>query len=200
LEKEEEKDSQLDDTIGQLGVAEYQVNKLRRILGSRLDRSNPIAFSKKSSIYSFESGGKEYRITIEVDTFDIRESSIPAFIDALKSPAFIITSILCSAIICVLALVNLYWSSPVLGTFSDRELGMLDRQYSMMLDRCATFINDDDNNNHDRPDPRIFGALYSICDKTVIQLQGFCKEHHIATCDDKRIELYLTGKNNKPTP
>jgi hypothetical protein len=197
LEKEEEKDPQLDDMIGQLGVAEYHVNKLRRILGSRLDRSSPIAFSKRSSTYAFESRGKVYRVTCEVDTFDIRESSTPAFIDALKSPAFIITSILCSAIICILALVNPYWSSPVLGTFSDRELGILDRQYSLMLDRCATLMNDDGDH---RPDPRIFGALYSICDKTIIQLQGFCKEHHIATCDDKRIELYLTGKNNKPAP
>jgi hypothetical protein len=195
LEKEE-KDPQLDDMIGQLGVAEYQVNKLRRILARRLDRSNPIAFSKRSSTYAFESGGKVYRITIEVDTFDIRERSSFAFIDALKSPAFIITSILCSAIICVLAVVNLYGSSPVLGTLSEEELGLLDRQYSLMLDRCATLINGDDH----RPDPRIFGALYSICDKAIIQLQGFCKEHHIAICEDKRIELYLTGKNNKPTP
>jgi hypothetical protein len=188
LEKEEN-DPQLDGMIGQLGVAEYQVNKLRHILASRLDRSNPIAFSKKSSTCAFESGGKVYRITIEVDTFDIRERSSLAFIEALKSPAFIITSILCSAIICVLALVNLYGSSLQLRTFSDGELGLLDRQYSLMLDRCANLMNDD--YDHHRPDPRIFGALYSICDKAIVQLQGFCKEHHIAICEDKRIELYL---------
>ncbi len=113
--------------------------------------------------------------------------------DALKSPAFIITSSLCSAIICVLALVSLYWSSPLLGTLSDRELGTLDRQYSLILDRCAALMKDDD-----RPDPRIFGSLYSICNKAIIQLQGFCKERYIATCEDERIELYLTG--NKPRP
>jgi hypothetical protein len=193
LEKEE-RDPELDDTIGQLGVTEYQVNKLRHILASRLDRSNPVAFSKRSSTYAFESGGRVHRITIEVDTFDIREKSTTrSFRDALKSPAFIITFTLCSAIICVLALASLYWGSPLLGTFSDRELSMLDRQYSVILDRCAAALM----NDH-RPNPRSFGASYSTCNKAIIQLQEFCKEHHIATCEDERIELYLT--RNKPRP
>lgn len=191
LEKEEERDSELDNTIAQLGIAEYQENKLRRILVSRLDKSNPIAFSKRYSTYAFESGGRVFRITIEADTFDVENKSITrSFGDALKSPAFIILSTLFSAVICVLALVNLYWTSPVLGTLSDRELGMLDMQYSLILDRCAVLMNDD------RPNPRSFGALYSTCNKAIIQLQGFCKEHHITTCEDERIDLYLTG--NKP--
>jgi hypothetical protein len=193
LEKEEERDSELDNTIAQLGIAEYQENKLRRFLVSRLDKSNPIAFSKRYSTYAFESRGRVYRITIEADTFDVgNKSTTRSFGDALKSPAFIIPSTLCSAVICVLALVNLYWTSPVLGSLSDRELGMLDMQYSLILDRCAVLMNDD------RPNPRSFGALYSTCNKAIIQLQGFCKEHHIATCEDERIELYLTG--NKPRP
>jgi hypothetical protein len=193
LEKEEERDSELDNTIAHLGIAEYQENKLRRILVSRLDKSNPIAFSKRYSTYAFESGGRVYRITIEADTFDVENKSITrSFRDALKSPAFIIPSTLCSALICVLALVNLYWTSPVLGTLSDRELGVLDMQYSLILDRCAVLMNDD------RPNPRSFGALYSTCNKAIIQLQGFCKEHHITTCEDERIDLYLTG--NKPRP
>ena len=193
LEKEEERNPALDNTIGRLGIAEYQVNKLRRFLASRLDRSNPIAFSKRSSTYAFECGGKVYRITIEADTYDIGErSTTRSFGDGLKSPAFIIPSTLCSAVICVLALVNLYWTSPVLGTLSDRELGMLDMQYSLILDRCAVLMNDD------RPNPRSFGALYSTCNKAIIQLQGFCKEHHIATCEDERIELYLDGDIPRP--
>jgi hypothetical protein len=192
LEKEE-RDPELDDTIAQLGIAEYHENKLRRFLANRLDRSNPLAFSKRSSTYFFESGGREYRITTEVDTFDIGErSTARSFMNALKSPAFIITCTLCSAIICVLALVSLYWGSPVLGAFSDRELGMLDRQYSLMLDRCAPLMN------NDRPHPRSFGALYATCNKAIIQLQEFCKEHYIATCEDERIELYLN--RNKPRP
>jgi hypothetical protein len=194
LEKEqEERDSELDNTIAQLGIAEYQVNKLRRILASRLDKSNPIAFSKRYSTYAFKSRGRVYRITIEADTFDIeKRSTTLSFRNALKSPAFIITSTLCSAIFCVLALVNLYWTSPVLGTLSDRELGMLDKEYSLILDRCAAFMSDD------RPNPRSFGAQYSTCNKAIVQLQGFCKEHHIATCEDERIDLYLTG--NEPRP
>jgi hypothetical protein len=189
-EEEEERDSELDKTIAQLGITEYHENKLRRILASRLDKSNPVAYSKGSSTYAFESGGREYRITIEVDTFDIGDRSTNrSIMNALKSPAFIITSTLFSAMICVLALVNLYWTSPVLGTLSDEELGMLDEQYSLILDRCAAaaaLMNDD------RPNPRSFGALYSTCNKAIIQLQEFCKEHHIATCEDERIELYVT--------
>jgi hypothetical protein len=190
LEKKEEGDPKLDNTIAQLRIAEYQVNKLRRILASRLDRSNPVAFSKGSSTYSFESGGKKYRITIEADIFDMGDRSTTttrSFRNAMKSPAFIITCTLFSAIICVLALVSLYWTSPVLGTFSDRELGILDRQYSLILDRCAVLMNDD------RPNPRSLGAQYSTCNKAIIQLQEFCKVQHISTCEDERIELYLIG-------
>ena len=193
VKEEEERDPELDNTIGSLGIAEYQVKKLRRILASRLDKSNPVVFSKGSSTYAFKSGGKVFRITIEADTFDIgKRSTTRSFGNALKSPAFIITSTLCSAIICLLAIVNLYWTSPVLGTFSEEELNMLDRQYSMILDRCAVLINDD------RPNPRSFGALYSTCNKAIIQLEEFCKEHHIAACEDERIELYLLG--GKPRP
>lgn len=194
MEKEEEKrDPELDDTIGQLRIAEYQVNKLHGILASRLDKSNPVAFSKRSSTYAFQSEGKVYKITIQADTFDIGDrSTTRCLMNALKSPAFIIMSTLFSAILCMLALVSLYWDLPVLGTFSDTELSMLDGQYSLILDRCGALMNDD------RPNPRSFGAQYSTCNKAIIQLQGFCKEHHIATCEDERIELYLAG--NKPRP
>jgi hypothetical protein len=52
--------------------------------------------------------------------------------------------------------------------------------------------------NDDRPNPRSFGALYSTCNKAIIQLQEFCKEHYIATCEDERIELYLAGNKARP--
>jgi hypothetical protein len=196
LEEKEETDPELDNAIAQLGIAEYQVNKLRRILASRLDKSNPVAFSKGSSTYAFQSGGREYRITIEADTFEVGDrptTTTRSLRNALKSPAFIITCTLFSAIICVLALVSLYWASPVLGTLSDRELDILDRQYSLILDRCAALMNDDD-----RPNPRSFGAQYSTCNKAIIQLQEFCKVHYITTCEDERIELYLIGDKARP--
>lgn len=195
MEEKEETDPELDNAIAQLGIAEYQVNKLRRILASRLDRSNPVAFSKGSSTYAFQFGGREYRITIEADTFEVgdRSTTTRSLRNALKSPAFIITCTLFSAIICVLALVSLYWTSPILGTLSDRELDILDRQYSLILDRCAALMNDDD-----RPNPRSFGAQYSTCNKAIIQLQEFCKVHYITTCEDERIELYLIGDKARP--
>jgi hypothetical protein len=31
-----------------------------------------------------------------------------------------------------------------------------------------------------------------------VQLEGFCKEYHIATCEDERIELYSAV--DKPRP
>jgi hypothetical protein len=191
----EDKDPELDDTLSQLGVAEYHENRSLRFLADRLDRSNPLAFSKRSSTYAFESRGKEYKITIEVDTFDTGEKSTTrSFVNALKSPPFIITSILCSATICLLALVSLYSSSSVLETYSESELGVLDRQYSLTLDRCDAFFMNDN-----RPDPRIYGATYSICNKAINQLEGFCNEqYHIAICEDERLELYLMG--NKPRP
>jgi hypothetical protein len=197
LEEKEETDPELDNAIAQLGIAEYQVNKLRRILASRLDRSNPVAFSKGSSTYAFQSGGREYRITIEADTFEVGDRSTTttrSLRNALKSPAFIITCTLFSAIICVLALVSLYWASPILGTLSDRELDILDKQYSLILDRCAALMNDDD-----RPNPRSFGAQYSTCNKAIIQLQEFCKVHYITTCEDERMmDLYLIGDKARP--
>ena len=57
LEKKE-KDPELDDNIGHLEIAEYQVDKLDRILASRLDKTNPVAFSKRSSTYAFKSSSK----------------------------------------------------------------------------------------------------------------------------------------------
>jgi hypothetical protein len=193
-EKEEEKDPELDKTIAQLGIAEYQVKKVRRILAGILDRSNPVAFSKGSSTYTFESEDRDYRITIAVDVFDSGDNSsttttIRSFRNALKSPVFVITCTLFSAIIGVLALVSLYWTSPVLGTFSDRQLDTLDRQYSQILDRCAAIIHDDRLYN-----PRSFGAQYSICNKAIVQLQEFCKVHHISTCEDERMmDVYRGG-------
>jgi hypothetical protein len=199
IKEEEEKDPELDNTIAQLGIAEYQVKKVRRILAGILDRSNPVAFSKGSSTYTFESEDREYRITFAVDVFDRGDKSsttrtttataIRSFRNALKSPAFVITCTLFSAVIGVLALVSLYWTSTVLGTFSDRQLDTLDRQYSQILDRCAAIIYDD------RPyNPRSFGAHYSICNKAIVQLQEFCKVHHISTCEDERMmDVYLGG-------
>ena len=189
----EARDPELDDNIGQLDIAEYQVNRLRRIIASRLDKTNPVAFSKRSSIHAFEFGGKVYRITIEADTFDMGDRSTTNSIrNALKSPAFIITSCMFSGIICMLALIGMYWTFPVLGTLSDSELDRLDRQYSQILDRCASLLNDN------RPNPRSFGALYSTCNKAIVQLEGFCKENHIAICEDERIELYSAGDKSRP--
>ena len=190
MEKREEKDPELDNMIAQLGIAEYQVNKLRRILDNRLDRTNPIVFSKGSSTYAFKSGDRKYRITIEADTFDIGERSTTRSIrNALRSPAFLITFTLFSAIICVVAIVSAYWSSPVFGTLSDRQLGVLDAQYSLILDRCAALMDGEDGRLNN---PRSFGAQYAVCIKAIMQLQEFCKLYHITACEDEKIKRALS--------
>jgi hypothetical protein len=191
LEEERDRDLDLDNTIGRLAIAEYQVNKLQRVLDGRLDRSNPVVFSKGSSTYIFKTGDREYRIAIDIQTFDTRDKSITHSIrHAIQSPAFIITSTLCTAIICLLAFASPYWTSPIMGSLSDSELETLDSQYSLILDRCAILLNGD------RPNPRSPAALYSTCSKAVVQLDQICEEYPMTVCDDERIELYLTG--NKP--
>ncbi|MDQ3909497.1 MAG: hypothetical protein M3232_03710 [Thermoproteota archaeon] len=190
MEKKEEKEPEFDNMIARLGVAEYQVNKLRRILDSRLDRTNPVVLSKGSSTYAFKSGDRKYRITIEADTFDTGERSTTRSIrNALRSPAFIITFTLFSAIICVVAFVSAYWSSPVFGTLSERQLGVLDAQYSLTLDRCAALMDGEDGRLNN---PRSFGAQYAVCIKAIMQLQEFCKLYHITACEDERIGRALS--------
>jgi hypothetical protein len=190
-EVDEKRDLELDNAVAQLGISEYQANRLFDFLAGRIDRSNPVAFSKGSSIHAFERGSKEYRITIDVDPIETKDKPIIySFRNAVRSPAFIITSTLCSAIICLLAFVSPYLSSPIDGSFSERELDMLDSQYSLVLDRCAILMNDH------RPNPRSFGALYSTCNKAIVQLEEFCKEHYIASCEHERIEKNYLMRNN----
>jgi hypothetical protein len=195
LEEEEVEgtDPELDNIIAKLGIAEYQENKLRRVIASRLDKSNPVAFSNTSSMFAFKSGARAYKITVEVDTIDAGYGlkTAHSISNALRSPVFIITSILFSAIICGLTFVSMYGASPALGTFSDKEVGMLDKQYALILDRCEGFMNEE------QPNPRSFGAQYSTCNKAIVQLQAFCKEYHTATCEDQRMELYLSGNGLK---
>ncbi len=186
-EEEEGSDWEIDNTVARLGIAEYQVNKLHRFLARRLDRSSAVAFSKRSSTYSFECAGREYRITIGVDTFEDKDKSIfYSLRNVIQSPAFIITSTLCSIIVCLIFLLSPYWTSSLIGTFSEDEVEILASQYSLLLDRCFTIINDD------RSNPRSLGALYSTCNKTISQLDEFCKNYDITICEDERIELYLT--------
>jgi hypothetical protein len=126
-------DPDLENAVARIGIAESQENKLHRFLAGTVDESNPVALSKGSSTYTFERGGREYRITIDVETYDSKDKSITRSIrNAIQSPAFIITSTMCSAIICLLAFVSPYWSSPILGDLSDGELETLDSKYSLV--------------------------------------------------------------------
>ncbi|MDP9016511.1 MAG: hypothetical protein M3M87_07135, partial [Thermoproteota archaeon] len=48
-EEEDKKDLELDNAVARLGISEYQANRLFHFLAGRLDKSNPVAFSKGSS-------------------------------------------------------------------------------------------------------------------------------------------------------
>ncbi|MFL6494969.1 MAG: hypothetical protein ACJ703_00900 [Nitrososphaera sp.] len=190
LEKEQ-RDVELDNVIPELDVAEYQEYRLSDILASRLDASNPAAFSKRSSTYAFESKTSEFRITIEVDIIATEHKStvnIHSFTNALKSPIFFITCGLFSAIACILVLAAIFSPSIIFTSFPVQDTSTLDKQYSLIVDRCAAVMNDW------RSSPRIYGALYATCDKAMVQLDELCKEYHIAICQDERLELYHVRK------
>jgi len=193
LEKKE-RDTELDNIIPRLGIAEYQENRLSNIIASRLDRSNPVAFSKTSSMFTVESEFSKYRITIGVDIIGTErrsESIIRSFRSSLRSPIFIIIGCLFSAIICIIAFLSVYWPSTRIISFSNQYAEALDKQYSLTLDRCAGFLNGE------RINPRTGGPLYASCGKTITQLHELCKEHQIATCQDERIALYFADSKHK---
>jgi hypothetical protein len=190
------RDSDLEGIMGQLQIAQCQVSKLQRVLADRLDRSNPAAgaaSSKKSSTYAFRSAaGVTYRITVEADLVDdLKKPMLSSLGNNLGSPVFVILVALFSAILGVIALTSVYWNSTAHAILSDKELAMADGQYSDLLDRCTAL-------SHDRPDPRVSGAEYSICNKGIAQLQEFCRDYHTKVCEDGRIALYIAAKKNLP--
>ena len=45
-EEEDKKDLELDNAVAQLGISEYQANRLLHFLAVRLDKSNSVVFSR----------------------------------------------------------------------------------------------------------------------------------------------------------
>lgn len=63
----EDRDKDLENIIGNLLVAEYQVDKLRCRLADKISPSYSSMQAKNSSAYSFNVGSKWYRVSVKIE-------------------------------------------------------------------------------------------------------------------------------------
>lgn len=63
---EEERDLELENIVGNLMIAQYQVDKLRSRLSERIDGYGS-ASNKKTSTHIFKHNDRWYKVTIKVD-------------------------------------------------------------------------------------------------------------------------------------
>jgi hypothetical protein len=62
-----ERDLELENIVGNLLIAEYQVDKLKARLMEKIANTYSGAPAKDQSAYSFKAGGKWYRISLKVE-------------------------------------------------------------------------------------------------------------------------------------
>lgn len=65
----EEREQELENIIGNLLIAEYQVQRLRGRLSEKIREVHSTSPRNKSS-YTFKHGGKWYRVSVRVDEMD----------------------------------------------------------------------------------------------------------------------------------
>jgi hypothetical protein len=63
----EERDIELENVIGNLLIAEYQVDKLRNRLAEKIRPPYSSGQAKDNSAYSFKVGGRWYRISVKIE-------------------------------------------------------------------------------------------------------------------------------------
>jgi hypothetical protein len=63
----DERDIELENIIGNLLIAEYQVDKLRHRLVEKISPSYSSAEAKDNSAYSFKVGSKWYRVSVKIE-------------------------------------------------------------------------------------------------------------------------------------
>lgn len=64
----DEREIELENIIGNLLIADYQVQRLRSRLAEKIDVHS--ALLKNKSSYAFKHGGKWYRVSVRVDEMD----------------------------------------------------------------------------------------------------------------------------------
>jgi hypothetical protein len=70
-EKQEEgRDIELENIVGNLMIAQYQVDRLRSRLSDKIGSS---ATNKKGSTHTFKHGNRWYKITLKLDELTINE-------------------------------------------------------------------------------------------------------------------------------
>ena len=75
---EEERDLELENIVGNLMIAQYQVDKLRSRLSERISGYGSISY-KKASVHVFKHNDKWYKVTTKVDEMavaDMKEDEI----------------------------------------------------------------------------------------------------------------------------
>lgn len=72
---DEERDLELENILGNLMIAQYQVDKLRSRLGERVGGYGS-ASNKKASAHIFKHNDKWYKITLRVDEMAINQRDI----------------------------------------------------------------------------------------------------------------------------
>jgi len=65
----EEREQDLENIIGNLLIADYQVQRLRSRLAEKIGEVHS-ASPKNKSAYTFKHGGKWYRVSVRVDEMD----------------------------------------------------------------------------------------------------------------------------------
>jgi len=65
----EEREQELENIIGNLLIADYQVQRLRSRLAEKIGKVHS-ALPKNKSAYTFKHGGKWYRVSVRVDEMD----------------------------------------------------------------------------------------------------------------------------------
>ena len=69
-EEVEERDIELENIVGNLMIAQYQVDRLRSRLSDKIGSSGTY---KKGSTHTFKHGSKWYKITLKLDELAINE-------------------------------------------------------------------------------------------------------------------------------
>ena len=70
LAAEEKRDLDLENIVGNLLIAEYQVDKLQTRLADLVNGYRPKMSNDKSSIHAFKHNNKWYKISLRIDEID----------------------------------------------------------------------------------------------------------------------------------
>ena len=72
---EEERDLELENIVGNLMIAQYQVDKLRSRLSERIDGYGSIS-NKKASVHVFKHNEKWYKVSTKVEEVSLNSNNV----------------------------------------------------------------------------------------------------------------------------